>query len=70
MSSNPEPITIRIARRCVNTWVTQHENGTMWHGAGSYLLRELMRIIPAKLEFLHDFPPSNETNVIVKGKRY
>ena len=47
--------TLRVSRDCIpNLWITNTENGTEWHGYYHYVLKELAKILPAKIEFVHE----------------
>ena len=64
---------IKVARDCYphNIWTTEVENGTVWHGVGTFLLMEMQRKFPqVQYQFIHQFPPSNVTNInaIALGK--
>ena len=53
--------TLRVSRDCIpNLWITNTENGTEWHGYYHYVLKELAKILPAKIEFVHE-KASNDT---------
>ena len=58
--------TIRVGRECIPgyAWTTDVENGTLWHGNGMLVLRELQKRYQFDYEFIHQFPSYNGSDGI------
>ena len=69
MTTESNSSFIRVARECwpTNVWVTQAENGTVWHGAGMLFLLQLQKSMNLRFKFVHDLPPAKDTHHIMKG---